>query len=104
MKSNTKINLTSADVKHLAKLANLKLSEEQIKKIIPSLSIFLDYVSKIKSLDTKDIEETSQVTGRENIFREDEIDVKRMLTQKEALSNAKKTHQGFFMVDAIFEE
>ncbi|OGG04472.1 hypothetical protein A2W14_06765, partial [Candidatus Gottesmanbacteria bacterium RBG_16_37_8] len=82
--------LTSAIVKHIAKLANLKLSEDQLKKIVPAVSVFLDYVSKIKSLDTEDVKETSQVTRQENVFREDVVDETRMLTQEEALSNTKK--------------
>ena|SRR3989338_8092491 len=99
---STKLNIDS--VRHLAKLANLKLSDMQLKKIVPDVSVFLDYVSKIKSLDTKNVEETSQVTGQENVFREDVVDDKRMLTQEEALSNAKKKYQGYFLVDAIFDE
>ena len=95
--------LTLADIKHLAKLANLKLSDSQLKNLLPSVATFLKYVSKIKSLDTKNVEETSQVTGQENIFREDVIDKNRMLTQQEALSNAKKTHNGYFVVNAIFD-
>lgn len=94
--------LSFNQAKHLTKLANLKLSEEQIKKIIPAVTVFLDYVSKIKSLDTNNIEETSQVTGQENVFREDIVEEKRMLTQEEALSNAKKKYNGYFEVEAIF--
>ena len=103
MKNNGKANLSVDTVKHLAKLANLKLSSSQIEEILPSLSVFLNYVSKIQSLDTKNIEETSQVTGQENVFREDEIDASRMLIQDEALSNSKNKHNGYFVVNAIFE-
>ena len=92
------------ELKHLVKLANLNLAEEQLGKLAPSFSAFLDYVSKIKSLDTQNFEETSQVTGLENVWREDAVDEKRMLTQDEALSNAKNKHNGYFLVPAIFNE
>lgn len=102
MKSYTGVSIQ--ELKHLVKLAKLKLSEDQLQKLAPSFKVFLDYVSKIKSLDTKNFRETSQVTGRENVFRDDVVDEKRMLTQDEALSNAKRKHQGFFLVDALFNE
>lgn len=102
MKSKNNYIISNTEAKHLTKLANLKLTEKDLIKIIPAFSVFLDYVSKIKSLDTRDIEETSQVTGQENVFREDVVEEKRMLSQEEALSNSKKTHDGFFEVEAIF--
>ena len=103
MKKNTG-NITIDDVNHIAKLANLKLTDEQIEKLTPQFSSVLELVSKIKELNTVGVSETSQVTGLENVFREDVVDVGRMLTQDEALSNAKKKHDGYFVVDAIFEE
>ena len=103
MKTSSK-TLTLTDVKHIAKLANLNLSNKQIEKLTPQFTSVMDLVSKIQELNTDGIEETSQVTGLENVFREDVVDEKRILSQEGALSNAKKTHNGYFMVDAIFEE
>ena len=100
---NSKLNLNLDNIKHLSRLANLKLSDKQMEELLPSVAAFLDYVSKIKSLDTQDIEETSQVTGKVNVFREDIVEVNRMLTQDEALSGAKRSHNGYFLVSAIFE-
>jgi Asp-tRNA(Asn)/Glu-tRNA(Gln) amidotransferase C subunit len=39
-----------------------------------------------------------------NVLREDVVEEKRMFTQEEALSNAKKTHQGFFVVDQLIDQ
>ena len=97
------IKITVDQVRHLAKLANLKLNEKQIKNIIPALTSVLKFVSKIQSLSTKNIEETSQVTGQENVYRQDIIDDKRMLSQEEALKNTKKKYKGYFLIDAIFD-
>lgn len=97
------IYFTVDDVKHIAQLANLQLTNEQIQKLLFSLQSIISYMSKIQNIDTKGVTETSQVTGLENIFREDVVDEKRILTQKEALSNAKHVHKGFFVVPAIFE-
>ena len=88
-------------VRHVALLANLKLSEKEIKKFQKQLSEILAYVGKLNELNTKGIEPTSQVTGLENVFRKDEP--KPSLSQKEVLSGAKKTEKGMFKTKAIFE-
>lgn len=93
----------SSIVQKVATLANLTLTQGQQKLFAQQLSNVIGYVSKVQSIDTKGIVETSQVTGLENIFRDDVVDEKRILTQKEALSNAKQIHNGFFVVPAIFE-
>lgn len=97
------MKISSPDVQKVAALANLKLTEKQIQKFAQQLSSVIGYVSKVQKLDTSSVPETSQVTGSENVFREDEVDAGRMLTQEEALSNAKRTHNGFFVVNALFE-
>lgn len=96
-----KLKLTKAEVKHIAKLANLKLTEKEIKKFAVQLSETLDYIHILNKLDTKGIEPTSQVTGLENITRKDEA--KPSLSQKEALSGAAKKDNHFFKIKAIFE-
>ena len=95
--------ITVEEVKHLAKLANLILTPEQLEKMPKELSSVISYMSKIKSLDTSKVTETSQVTGLENVWREDEVEKERMFTQEEALSNAPNTYKGYFKVKAIFE-
>lgn len=90
------------DVTHIAKLANLDISKEEETKFETQLSEVLDMVSKLNELDTTGVEETSQVTGLENVTREDKA--RPSLSQEEALSNAQAQHNGLFMVKGIFEE
>ncbi len=87
------------DITHVARLANLTLSEEEKKKFEKQLEETAVYVEELSEVDTHDIEPTSQVTGLENVTREDEV--KPSLTQEQALSNAKSTHNGFFKVKGI---
>ncbi len=89
------------NVPHIAKLANLPLTEEETKKFETQLSSILHYVEKLKNIDTKSVKPTSQITGLENVTREDKAE--NSLTQKEALSNTNKTHNGSFEVDAILD-
>ena len=94
-------SISVALIKHVAKLANLPLSDEEIALFLVQLSAILDFVGKLQKIDTKGIKETSQVTGLENVFREDEIDASRILSQEDALANAKETHNGFFKVPKL---
>lgn len=90
------------DVSHIAKLANLPLTSEEKNKFETQLSETLDYVKQLEEIDTKDIEPTSQVTGLENVTREDVVTPS--LSQEEALKNSKSTYNGFFKVPAIMEK
>jgi aspartyl-tRNA(Asn)/glutamyl-tRNA(Gln) amidotransferase subunit C len=89
------------DVLHIAKLANLPLRKEEIKKYEEQLSAILEYIEKLKKVKTDDVPETSQVTGLENVTRDDSPAPS--LTQAEALSNTKSQQNGSFKVKAIFE-
>jgi aspartyl-tRNA(Asn)/glutamyl-tRNA(Gln) amidotransferase subunit C len=89
------------NVPHIAKLANLPLSSDEGKRFEKQLEETLDYVEELNQVDTKNVEPTSQVTGLENVAREDIS--KPSLTQDEALSNTTKSYNGFFKVNAILE-
>lgn len=91
-------------VSHIATLANLPMSSAQATALAPQLDSVLEYTKQVGELDTDGVEETSQVTGLENILREDVIDPTRMFTQKQALANAVRTANGYFVVPAVFEE
>jgi len=91
------------NVKHLAKLVQMSVTPKEEKKLAAGFKQILKTISLLNQLNTSKVSSTFQVTGLENIFRPDKIDKKRVLTQKQALSNAKKTHQGYFVVPAIFK-
>lgn len=96
-----KLKLTKSEVKHIAKLAQVDLTEKEVAKFQKQLSDILDYVSQLSELDTSKVEPISQVTGLENVLREDKTSPS--LTQKEVLSGAKEKHNNFFKIKAIFE-
>ena len=86
----------------MAKLANLPLTDAEKKKFEKQLEETLDYVNQLEEIDTKSVEPTSQVTGLENVMREDQT--RPSLSQEEVLKNAKSKHNGMFKVKAILEE
>ena len=87
------------DITHVAKQANLTLTDEEKTKFEKQLEETVDYIEGLSEVDTDGIEPTSQVTGLENVTREDEITPS--LSQEEALKNAKSTHKGYFKVKGI---
>ena len=89
------------DVAYVAKLANLPLKPEEKEKFEKQLSETLSYVEKLNSINTKGIEPTSQVTGLENVTREDKTTPS--LSQEQALSNTTSYNNGLFKVKAILD-
>jgi aspartyl-tRNA(Asn)/glutamyl-tRNA(Gln) amidotransferase subunit C len=59
-------------VLHVARLARLRLSEEEIPRMSSELSSVLDHIEKISELDLEGVEPTSHVIELENVFRVDE--------------------------------
>ena len=65
--------LSGDDVRHIAKLCRLNVSDEDVEKFATELSSILDFVEKLQEVDTSNVEPTPQATGLTNGFREDEI-------------------------------
>ena len=66
--------ITREDVLHLAKLSNLRLSEEQIEPLKKDLDNIVSYISQLDELDTEGIEPTYQCFDMQNVWREDVIE------------------------------
>ncbi len=96
--------LTHAEVLHVAKLANLEISEREIEKYSKQLSHVIDHISELSEVDTSSVEPTSQTTGLENVYRQDEVEGEKSFTQEQALSGTDKTYNGYFKVKAILSE
>ena len=99
MDKNKKIS--KKEIIHLAKLAKLKLSNEEINCFQKQLSEILDYFNLLKKIDTQKTKPTSQITGLENVLCEDQTETS--LSQTEALSASKSLHNDYFKVKNIFE-
>lgn len=95
--------LTKTDVLHVAKLSNLTLTEDEIKKFTPQLSKIVDFISQLSEVDTSSVRPTSQTTGLTNVFREDVVISENMLSQEEALSGTDNIKNGLVKVPKILE-
>ncbi len=94
---------TPADVDAIAKLAKIPVTEDEKKTLAKGFTKVLGILGELKKVNVSGVEPTHQVTGLENVTREDEVDVTRMFTQDQALANAPKIYNGFFVVDRILE-
>lgn len=93
--------LNTDDVQHLAKLSNLAISEEEAKKYPEQLSESIEYVTNLEEIDTSDVPDTFFTTRAKNVMDEDVVDEGIMLSQEEALKNARATKGGYFVVKRI---
>ncbi len=96
--------LTRAQVQHIAELARLELSEEELVRMTEQLSAILDYAARLNELDTEAIPPTASVVPLENVMREDTIAPS--LPRAAVLANApdKDEKDEFFRVRAILKD
>ena len=96
------MHLTTDEVRHVAELAKLALTDAEVTEYTEQLSAILDYADQLREIDTSDVPPTPYVLPLSNIMREDEPAP--CLTNQEALANAPDSDNGFFRVRAVFEE
>ena len=94
--------ISKKDVKHVAKLAELDIREDEIDRFVDQLNIVLKHAGKINEIDTTGVEPTSHATNIVNIFRDDIVE--KSISKKDALLNSPKTIKDLFEVPLIAEE
>ena len=92
-------NITVDDVKGVAKLARLAMDDARASKFTGQLEHILEYVDKIRSLDTEGVEPMAHVLPLHNVLREDVAES--ALTIEEVLRNAPETDGPFFKVPKV---
>lgn len=94
--------LAREEVLHIAKLAKLHLSEDEIKKYQEQLGRILEYFKKLEELDTSNVEPMKHVLDIHNVFRADEP--RPSVSPEEALKNAPKRRDNFFEVPKVVDK
>ncbi len=84
------------EVLHIARLARLRLSDEELDRMQSELSGVLEHVDRIGALELDDVPPTSHVVRLENVLRDDEPAPS--LTPEEALAGAPDAESGAFRV------
>lgn len=88
------------DVLRLAQLSSLELNEAEIDSLRIDISNILGYVEKLSELDTEGIEPTYQITGLENIWRDDK-EVNYGVTREEMLARAPEQSENQIKVPKV---
>jgi aspartyl-tRNA(Asn)/glutamyl-tRNA(Gln) amidotransferase subunit C len=80
------VALTREQVAHIAELAKLRLTEEEMERMARQLSEILDYAARLNELDTAAIAPTASVIPNQNVMRSDRV--MPSLPREEVLANA----------------
>jgi len=96
----TKID--KSQIEHIAKLSNLDLSEEEKSTFPDDLSRILNYVDQLSEINTDDVLPMANMTGQENIAREDKI-VNSGVSMSDIKSNVPAEIDGAIAVPGVFE-
>ena len=65
--------ITNDDVRHLAQLSSLQMSDAEVESLRADIEKIINYINQLDELDTDGVEPTYQVTGLQNVWRDDEI-------------------------------
>ncbi len=95
------MELSQKDIKHIADLARLGLSQAELELYGRQLSAVLEYISQLQAVDTSGIEPTAQVTGLENVWRADEIEPWPEPEAKAALGQAQEVEDDQIKVKRV---
>lgn len=93
------MKITPQEVSHVANLARLHMSQEEVEEMTRQLDDILTYVAKLNELDTEGIVPTTHTISIVNAFREDEV--KPSLEREETLANAPRQNGEFFVVPRV---
>lgn len=93
--------ITTDNVRHLAKLANLALGDAEIETMARELDAIVGYVEQLRAVDTKGVEAIAQVTGLVNVTREDQPGA--LLPAKAVLANAPLANEVAILVPKAVE-
>jgi aspartyl-tRNA(Asn)/glutamyl-tRNA(Gln) amidotransferase subunit C len=91
--------ISKEEVRHIARLARLKLSEDEVEKFTEQLSHILEHAARVRELNLDGLEPLTHAVDRTNVMREDEV--KEGLLSEEALKNAPDREGDFFRIPPI---
>ena len=89
-------------VDKIAHLARLELSAGETDEMIKDMSKILDFMAKLNEIDTSGVEPLVYMTDEVNVLRDDVV--KKQITHQEALLNAPKHDDDYFLVAKVIEK
>lgn len=94
--------VTNDTIKHVAKLAKLEFSDEELTKFTPQMGKILEMAEELQAVNTDGVEETVQVVDRDTVFRDDVSE--KWQTRDEMMKNVPDKSNGFVKVPVIIDK
>jgi aspartyl-tRNA(Asn)/glutamyl-tRNA(Gln) amidotransferase subunit C len=95
------VSITLDDVAHIAQLARVRLSPDEIERLSRQLSGILDHFAALSAVNTEGVEPTAHPLPLANVMREDSVAPS--LPRDDVLANAVATEDGYIRVRAVLE-
>ena len=96
--------ISRSDVEHVARLARLGLTDDELDRMVGQLSRILEAVNVLQSVDTSAIDPTAQVIELENVMRDDVASDSQRLSREAALAGAPLCEGPMLRVPVVLEE
>ncbi len=96
------MKLTEKEVEHIASLARINLNEKEKHKIAEDLGSILNYINKLNEVNTENVIPTAQVTGLENVFRQDQSRESIKDESQQLLSQFPHKKENYLKVKPVF--
>lgn len=94
--------IDESTVRHIARLARLRLTDDEVRHFVTQLGAILDYIRQLERLDTRDVEPTAHPLPVQNVVREDEPAPP--LGAERTLANAPRREAGFFALPKVLDQ
>ncbi len=97
--------ITEKELKHLAELARIKLSEHEEKKLLKDVEEILEYFNQLKEVDVSNIEPMTGGTIQKNVFRNDDDPIRKEInaTDEDLIEAFPEKEKRFLKVPPVFE-
>ncbi len=94
------MKLTNQEIEKIAHLSRLSLTKEETELFSEQLSSVLSYVHSLSEVTTEGVEETAQVTGLENVYRDDTV--AQCDIQEQLVAQAPESQDGYVKTKSVF--
>ena len=95
------MSVSPEQVRHIARLARIAMSDEELARLVPELNIILGWVEQLGEVDTDGVEPLATVVDQKLRLRDDVVNDGNI--RDAILANAPEAHHGFFAVPKVIE-
>lgn len=96
--------LSNEDISRLSILSNLDITKKESESLKQELSDVVSYFDSLKEISTDELTPTSQTTGLQDVLRDDEIVVTRILPESDSISGTDQVYNNLFVVPQVIDK